>query len=282
MKKTSILTATLVSATLLLTGCSAAITENAKYLNEVAQVTENTLPDVDLTFVEGYGREDYSIDDAKAFLKLMDTSCMYAIKNGAIQDRGTFKDYGRDAYVVFPIEYAKEASAGYDAHWDPDNILGITHGFEYGSPLMLTEGVNIDFADDTYTEIHEAYGLELVKGGTGGSFPTIEPCDIASFQSLMMFIYETRPDFTGKPNGVVKISENLYQMAFTYSVGDADGIDVLSQHRFKDGLLESAIYPDPNGDPNGLTVLKYTYGMPPIEERQRFENLLTHRKGFLD
>jgi hypothetical protein len=147
---------------------------------------------------------------------------------------------------------------------------------------MLTQGVRYDLADENLREVSETYPDLLLLKTDVGSIPSILPCNEATMQAILMFRNEIDPEFRGKPNRAVQISENLYQMSFLYTREGTDGIETISQHRFKDGLLESSIYLEPNGDPANPDPIKYAYGMPPIEEQQRFENLLTHRKSLFD
>jgi hypothetical protein len=284
---------------LLLSGCSAAaVSENAKYLEEVVAITEDTLPEVDLTIVQGYGRETHTIEDAKELLRLMDASCLYAIENGVVQEGGSYVYEGRDAYIVFPREYAAEVSAEYDAHWDPENILGSTLGFAYaGSPLIVEQGYALyDVPNSSEPEIYKAYGLEIYKhplDGGLGYYAMIIPCEHAILQGAIMYAREIAPErHKNRPMSVVKISENLYQAAMDF--GDEEENKEATgrtQFRFKDGLLESVLYfdsadsltsisvSDTEASPYWSPAYKYTYGMPPVEEQKRFEALLTHRKG---
>lgn len=257
MKKPTLLaTATILA--LLLSGCSAAVSENAKYLEEVAAITEDTLPDVDLTFIQGYGKADYNLEDELELVRLMDESCTYAVENGVIQDGGAYVDEGKMKTVVFPRGYASEAVSEYDAHWQ---YGGPTYGFSYSYPMVTlqdTMGLRYDFDAEDFVP---------------GANAQIEACEFTTIQIGTRRAYESRNQEGREPDGVVKISEGLYQS----SIGD----EIVRQFRFEDGLLQSTII-QYSSSPEDIQAYKYTYGMPPVKEQKRYKALLTHRKGLFE
>jgi hypothetical protein len=111
-------------------------------------------------------------------------------------------------------------------------------------------------------------------GDNPAPFAMVTPCEFTVFAVAGRNLEKVRSDAIFYR--VAKISDNVYQAA-----QGKDGL--INQFRFKDGLLDSNIvYIDPTQPGEDPYPMKYTYGMPSLEDQQIFEALLGQRRSLFD
>lgn len=244
----------IATSTLLLAGCTSPwAAEISEYEKEIAAIKEDSFPNVDLTFTEGYGKEDYNLADEEELFALMDASCTYATENGVVEEGPRFAG---EAYkdVIFPQEYVRIAAADYDAHWEHRE----TYGFTYSGGLYTLQS---DASEETI-KLDKRFGTPL----------EIDSCYFPVGFTTQTIMHERSASGAEERWGVVKIADDIYQASFFDNV--------IREYRFNaEGLLYSALWIDLNNSESPIIeAYKYTYGMPPAEEQQRFEALLTERQ----
>jgi hypothetical protein len=269
MNKATTLTATLTATALLLTGCSFSLSNSpydlaqSEYELEASQISTSSYPDIDLTFDSGYLDAPHSESDETELLELLTASCTYAIENGATEDRGRVAEQGRLAEILFPLDYATQASKVYNEEHGTNEIFGLSY-YIMGSLLLFP-----------YTPVR------ATSPSGEDSFRQSAPILPCSFVTSHTRNTNLKAESNGLINrtteDITKISDNLYQTR--YPAADEDSQPTFTQWRFNNGLLESVIQGEQTQLENANPALaaKYNYGEPAAKEKERFEALLTEK-----